>query len=318
MILDARSVQLLNMLLRSSGYVSIDALAQSLQVSKRTVYYDIQKINDWLTSQGLFELKHVRTLGFYVEDSLKKQVVQQLQTLQPIRHYDYSSEERKAWIGLLLLSRSRPLFLRDFLEKLPVSRSTLLNDVKELKTFWWKLGLHFDFERKQGYFMKGDEIQKRKLLVQYIVLLLKTIGYERLCAQLLHREEEKLEGIIHQSESFSTVRYTNDIVQTLTIYLAVVVKRWMRGKWMEMDEQEKEVLRLTKEYETARYIITEIKNHFPLDVQEDEICYLTTYLLGLRAADDQSMVQSNETMVLKEMIKNMVDDFQTYACVHIS
>ncbi|MED0685379.1 BglG family transcription antiterminator [Anoxybacillus ayderensis] len=318
MILDARSVQLLNTLLRSSGYVTIDALAQSLQVSKRTVYYDIQKINDWLISQGLFELKHVRTLGFYVDDSLKKQVVKQLQTLQPIRHYDYSPEERKAWIGLLLLSRSRPLFLRDFLEKLPVSRSTLLNDVKELKTYWRKLGLQFDFERKQGYFLKGEEIQKRKLLVQHIVLLLKMIGYERLCTQLLHKEEGRLKEIIHQSESFSTVRYTNDIVQTLTIYLAVVMKRWIHEKYIQMDEQEKEILRLTKEYETARYIVIQIKNHFQIDVKEDEICYLTTYLLGLRTTDEQPIVQSNETAILKQMVKNMIDDFQTYACVQFN
>ncbi|EMT45807.1 BglG family transcription antiterminator [Anoxybacillus flavithermus] len=318
MILDARSVQLLNTLLHSSGYVTIDALAQSLQVSKRTVYYDIQKINDWLTSQGLFELKHVRTLGFYIDDSSKEQVAKQLQALHPIRHYDYSSEERKAWIGILLLSRSRSLFLRDFLERLPISRSTLLNDIKEWKGYLRQLGLRFVFERKQGYFMEGEEIQKRKLLVQYIVLLLKMIGYEQLCAQLLHREEEKLKEMIYQSESFSTVRYTNEAVQTLTIYLAVAKKRWMRGKWIQMDEQEKEVLRLTKEYGVAHYIITEMKNYFSLDVQEDEICYLTTYLLGLRATDDQLIAQSNETAVLKQMIKNMVDDFQTYACVYFN
>jgi mannitol operon transcriptional antiterminator len=132
MILNARCVQILNMLLSSSTHVTTDKLAQSMQVSKRTVYYDMQKINDWLRSQGFSPLKHVRDLGFYLDDQAKKKISAALQTMQPIRHYEYSSDERKAWIGLLLFVRSGPIFLHDLLEKLQVSRSTLLNDVKKL------------------------------------------------------------------------------------------------------------------------------------------------------------------------------------------
>lgn len=315
MILDARSVQILNMLLSSSAHVTVDKLAQSLQVSKRTVYYDIQKINDWLQSQGFSQLKHVRALGFYLDDSFRKQIAKHLQILQPIRQYEYSIEERKAWLGLLIFSRNRPVFLRDFLEKLQVSRSTLLNDMKELKSELQLFQLHLDFHRKQGYFIKGGETQKRKAIVHHVVTLLEIIRYERFCVELFNGEESLIKDIIRQSESFSTVRYTNDVIHTLTIYLSIVTKRWIRGKCVQMDDQEKEVLQSTREYQSARYIITQIENVFQIDVSEDEICYLTTYLLGLRATDDQQIDQSNDIVVLKQVIKNMIDDFQTYACV---
>jgi mannitol operon transcriptional antiterminator len=315
MILDARCVRILNMLLSSSTHVTVDKLAQALQISRRTVYYDIQKINDWLQSQGFSQLKHVRAIGFYLDDQAKKQITKTLQTLQPIRHYEYSSEERKAWIGLLIFIRNHSIFLRDFLEKLQVSRSTLLNDIKELKSEWQSYQLQLEFHRKQGYFIKGEETQKRKAIVQHVAQLLEMDGYERLYSELFGGHAVPINDIIRQSEAVSSICYTNDVIHTLTIYLSIFMKRWIRGKYIQMDAQEKEVLQSTREYKAAHYMIAQIENAFSINVPKDEICYLTTYLLGSRVTDYKQIDQSNEIAVLKQMIKNMVNDFETYACV---
>lgn len=315
MILDARCVRIFNMLLSSSTHVTADKLAQSLQISRRTVYYDIQKINDWLQSQGFSQLKNVRTMGFYLDDQVKKQIAKKLQALRPIRHYEYSSEERKAWIGLLILIRNRSIFLRDLLEKLQVSRSTLLNDIKELKSEWQLFHLQLQFDRKQGYFIKGEEMQKRKAIVHHVAQLLDSVGYEQLCSELFCGHTLSINDMIRQSETFSAFRYTDDVIQTLAIYLSIFMKRWIRGKYVQMDDQEKEVLQSTSEYKAACYIIEQIENVFHINVPKDEICYLTTYLLGSRVTDYKQIDQGNEITALKQMIKNMVDDFQAYACV---
>lgn len=315
MILDARCVRIFNMLLSSSTHVTADKLAQSLQISRRTVYYDIQKINDWLQSQGFSQLKNVRTMGFYLDDQVKKQIAKKLQALRPIQHYEYSSEERKAWIGLLILIRNRSIFLRDLLEKLQVSRSTLLNDIKELKSEWQSFHLQLQFDRKQGYFIKGEEMQKRKAIVHHVAQLLDSVGYEQLCSELFCGHTLSINDMIRQSETFSAIRYTDDVIQTLAIYLSIFMKRWIRGKYVQMDDQEKEVLQSTREYKAACYIIEQIENVFQINVPKDEICYLTTYLLGSRVTDYKQIDQGNEITALKQMIKNMVDDFQAYACV---
>lgn len=46
--INTRSKKLLNILLRQTDYISLNALAQELSISRRTVYYDINKINLWL------------------------------------------------------------------------------------------------------------------------------------------------------------------------------------------------------------------------------------------------------------------------------
>lgn len=48
-------------------------------------------------------------------------------------HYEFSKKERIAWSAIFILTRETSIFLQDLLDKLIVSRSTLLNDIKELK-----------------------------------------------------------------------------------------------------------------------------------------------------------------------------------------
>ena len=58
--INTRSKKLLNILLRQTDYISLNALAQELSISRRTVYYDINKINLWLEQSELPSLEIVR------------------------------------------------------------------------------------------------------------------------------------------------------------------------------------------------------------------------------------------------------------------
>ncbi|WP_425590819.1 HTH domain-containing protein [Fictibacillus sp. WQ 8-8] len=38
---------------QAQGYISVDELIEKFNVSKRTIYYDIEKINGWLSDNDL-------------------------------------------------------------------------------------------------------------------------------------------------------------------------------------------------------------------------------------------------------------------------
>ncbi|MGR5869403.1 hypothetical protein ACT7C5_27175 [Bacillus pacificus] len=40
-------------IIQAEGYVPINQLIDVIQVSKRTLYYDIKKIDDWLQEEGI-------------------------------------------------------------------------------------------------------------------------------------------------------------------------------------------------------------------------------------------------------------------------
>lgn len=54
--LDVRCHEMLKYLLYQDGYTSITQLAEEMNISKRSVYYDIRKINEWMEAQHLSEL----------------------------------------------------------------------------------------------------------------------------------------------------------------------------------------------------------------------------------------------------------------------
>ncbi|AWO75791.1 PRD domain-containing protein [Geobacillus thermoleovorans] len=315
MMLNARCIQLMKLLLRSSLYLTADKLAQSLNVSKRTIYYDIQKTNEWLHHEGLKPIQYARGLGFRLDDEVKQEITTKWNTLQPARHYTYQSWERKAWIGLWILTRVHPLYLSDFLEKLHVSRSTLLNDIKELKEDWQSFQLQLSFHRKKGYFLSGKEIQKRKLMIRYVHQLLATMDDQHFAAELSAECQWPIFDWIRQFESAFSIRYAGEVIQTLPIYLALFQRRWARGKFVQMDEQEKEVLRSMREYQIADHLVRRIENVSQISIPDDEVCYLTTHLLSFRVADDKQIDHNDDITTLKRIIRHMVDDFQTYACV---
>ena len=64
--LDKRCLEILNIIMYTSGYLKIQDLADELQVSKRSVYYDISKINEWLESNNIDPLIQERGKGLLI------------------------------------------------------------------------------------------------------------------------------------------------------------------------------------------------------------------------------------------------------------
>ena len=69
--LDVRCHEMLKYLLYQDGYTSITQLAEEMNISKRSVYYDIRKINEWMEAQHLSELVVERKKGIRIDDEQK-------------------------------------------------------------------------------------------------------------------------------------------------------------------------------------------------------------------------------------------------------
>ena len=64
--LDKRCQEILKRLMYAGGYLKIQDLADEMQISRRSVYYDITKINEWLEDQEIDPLVQERGKGIFV------------------------------------------------------------------------------------------------------------------------------------------------------------------------------------------------------------------------------------------------------------
>ncbi|KAB7706515.1 PRD domain-containing protein [Bacillus aerolatus] len=331
MTLDQRSIAILNKVIHSEAYVTPAVLMEELNVSKRTIYYDVDKINDWLTVNGLPPMQYVRSAGFYVSKEAQSQIKEELQKLNKERHYEFSPRERIAWMAILILTRGQKIILQDLLNKLNVSRSTLLADIRQLKNELHPFQVTLQFQRREGYFISGSEQNKRQVLTHFLseVLAFKdwqdimpdvqlgTFEDKNAARGLFNQTEmDRIHGILADSEQIVGVRYTDEVIQTLSLHLLLLINRLTRGKHVQMDTVEKDVIKESAEYEAACLIGRAIEDAYSVSMPEDEIFYVATYLLGAKISSYEPLESENlDTVYLKSIITRMVDDFQTYACL---
>ncbi|MCS0654869.1 BglG family transcription antiterminator [Cytobacillus firmus] len=331
MILDQRCMTILTKMVHAPSHVSPLELMEELQISKRTVYYDIDKINSWLKDQGLDELKYVRAAGFFLDEEEKQQIKQRLHSFDKAGSYEFSRNERMAWTAILILTREKTIYLQDLMDKLGVSRSTLLADIRELKKQLSQFQVQLNFHKPSGYYIAGEEQDKRKMLIHFLSQVLTNRGWNDLLSEvqltiqdtpglspeMFQRTDlETIYEILNESESFSGVHYTDEVMETLSAHIFMLIKRFNQEKYIKMDPVEKQVIKETKEYTAAQFICRKIESGFQIEVPDDEACYLATYLLGAKISDyDTHELENQDLAILKSIAVRMVDDFQKYACV---
>jgi mannitol operon transcriptional antiterminator len=331
MSLNQRSTAMLTHFVKAQSFVSIGELTEKFHTSRRTIYYDIEKINDWLKENHLPLVKHVRSAGFILEEEATIDVLEKLGSLKTW-HYEYSTKERKAWLAIYLMARDMPLFLEDLIEKIRVSRNTTLEDLKGLKNELGRFDLLLEFNRKFGYVILGKEEDKRKAIFHYLQQVLLNQNLQSFLAKIpmiLNNESDhfdlldfkKLKAVQHiigESEQELTIQFADEFLYSLAVRFLLFCRRVSQGKKISIDPYEKDVLQETQQYEAARKIAEKLSVLFDIEFPEDEIFYITKHLLSSRvqfSEDVQLTTRNDDAQILADVVTEMVTDFQKYACV---
>ncbi|WP_298825047.1 HTH domain-containing protein [uncultured Planococcus sp.] len=267
MVLDQRSQAILSHLSRAQSYVTVNEIMETFKISRRTIYYDIGKINDWLEAQELPAVQHVRSAGFQLDQKIAIEIPEKLGAMENWQ-YEYSVKERRACLVLYLLARNKPLYLEHLTEKVRVSRNTTIEDVKGLKSELGNYGLQLEFDRKSGYVISGMEENKRRAAVFYLQQFIFKQTWQGLLRRLpiifngqngktdslAVETAEEVKKIIADSEKELGIRYTDDFLHSLSFMFLLFVRRLEQGKKIEVDPIERQVLSESKEYEAAQKI----------------------------------------------------------------
>lgn len=329
--LDQRSSAMLSYLAQTQDYVPVKVLSEKFNISRRTIYYDIEKINGWLKEHKLSSVQYVRSAGFFLEEEAASRVPEKLGSLK-VWHYEYTPKERKAWLSIYLMARTSPLYLEDLMKKVRVSRNTVIEDLKSLKEELLRFELDLEFDRKEGYVITGKEDDKRKAIVFYLQHVFTEQSWQTVLAQipvLLNANDEGLNlfdlekmkavhFIVSSIEQELNIQFTDEFIHNFVFRILLFVRRLAQGKKIKIDSVEKEILKETKEYQAAIKVREQLSNLFHVNFPEDEIFYITKHLLGSRIQFSEDLLLHNstqDTAMLSDVVSNMVKDFQTYACV---
>lgn len=318
MDLKSRQVQLLKSLSQSIGGLSLTEIMSEFGVSRRTVYYDISQINEWLSIAGLGEI--------FVEGQrlcargIKWARVERLTGSADRRLF--SVEERQAMAFLRVALSAEPITIGTLMDTFGVSRNTVIADVREIRESIEPLGLVLSSTIASGYEVIGDEIAIRKhiwsmlqeladserthdakrFLQSALVEVTKNdIDYFALCRSLIKQYESDLK--------------TRCFLESNGLEGMMVQVSWLRGlagNSVKMGREEQVTLMGTVSYRSVQCSAEKLKS-VGITLPSEEILYITSLLLGIKTADFAH--QSEEDAYVSGLAESLIGNFERVACL---
>lgn len=297
-LIDERCAQLLGQIISSEKPIKISELAKKFKVSSRTIRYDLDKIDDFLKTNDLPQLIRKPNSGIeYAPMPSQKQKIMTL--LEEITSYNYvlTPKERQTMILTELFQAKDYITIDEIADVLSVSRGTVSNDLKPVRTWLAHHNLQLESVPHFGLKVKGYEQDLRRAVISLLsenmevekaLNLIKTPIHRRINI-VADKQIKKLfqdldilpiEKSIQIAEKQLKTTFADNAYSGLVIHLALAIKRIQLNKNIVMPEEELSRLKFTKEFAVASSMVAFLEESYNIKIPDDEIGYITIHLLG--------------------------------------
>lgn len=302
--LEKSQKEFLMLLLENENPQSIQSIQDQLDISRRTVYYIVNKINDVFYDLRMEPINNKRGQGYYLTSDQKKVVDSILHSDGTLQNL--SPDERVHYLICWMMYPKANIHIENIMELFDISRNSVFNDLKDLKSEIEKYDVSLYFDIKNGYMINGQVFSKRALLLYYLKILLKKIHYKSI-EFLAVSEVETFYSRLQQISLKMHNEY--DDYNLLAIACLLNIVHYVDEKFdfsiLELRDLEK-----TEELHM-------IDKYFQ-DLNVHERLYLTIHLLGSKAGSVIRLDDSQRDIQLFELALHLVDLFERQTSCDIS
>lgn len=318
MELNKNLYQILKLVIESNGQASIKDIIKALNNSKRALYYNIDKLNQWLVDNDLnaAQFKNDRLI-------IKNQDLEILKddySSWDRTGYIFSKEERIAFT-VLYVGLSHQNVTLDYLKtRFDVSKNTVMGELGQLKKEIRKQKIEIISIPKRGYVFKGDERQIRYLIMskffdglasgvksESLKILLSSVEYfsqTKIDPELLVH----MEALVHDAEEFMKERLFSTSVYEVVLYILLIYVRNQKNAICGIDQR----IYSTSDLAAAQYLIEAFQS-YSIEIRSEEKNYLASVLLSSKVLDMGSMIDTKD--VAYRLSKDIIDIFEAKMCV---
>ncbi|HBM7290011.1 TPA: helix-turn-helix domain-containing protein, partial [Clostridioides difficile] len=168
MVVDKEIVSILQILLNST-LITTNGLQEEFNSSKRQITYRINKINDMLKVKNVPLICLRADKDIIVRKETKKAIKEILEKNYSKNTYYFSKTERLLYMYLMLFINMDDISINHFINSIKVSRSTVNLDFKDLIPELEKKNIKVKNNRINGYYIVGNEMEIRRVLIKNII-----------------------------------------------------------------------------------------------------------------------------------------------------
>lgn len=302
--LEKSQKEFLMLLLENENPQSIQLIQDQLDISRRTVYYIVNKINDVFYDLRMEPINNKRGQGYYLTSNQKKVVDSILHSDGTLQNL--SPDERVHYLICWMMYPKANIHIENIMELFDISRNSVFNDLKDLKSEIEEYDVSLYFDIKNGYMINGQVFSKRALLLYYLKILLKKIHYK----SIEFLDVSEVETFYSRLQQISLKMHNEyDDYNLLAIACLLNIIHYVDEKFdfsiLELRDLEK-----TEELHM-------IDKYFQ-DLNVHERLYLTIHLLGSKAGSVIRLDDSQRDIQLFELALHLVDLFERQTSCDIS
>ncbi|MBM7540313.1 BglG family transcription antiterminator [Amphibacillus cookii] len=333
--MNTRQQYLLKELISEQKPITGDQLAKMIQVTSRTIRNDLKEIDRLLTTEDAGASIHsVRGQGYQLdvhnEDKFKYfiRTVVEIDETVPVE-----PEDRVQYLVKKFLLSSEYLKIDQLADELFVSRSTLQNDLKDVKVILEKYQLQLAKRPNYGLKLTGKEKQIRYAISE-LLLRRTTVTTDEPHQQgwLLPAEQmEVIHAIVLKRLKAVQLNLSDIALNNLVVHIAIACRRIRSEQYVELVNQDEADIRNKKEYQVAQLIIEDIEKALDITFPTVEISYVAMHLLGtklflnkngtdMRNSFDKEILLTVQQMVQRveeQMQFGILDDQELHAAIAI-
>lgn len=310
MYLDERSEWILNDIL-AENKIHTKELCKKYNISLRQLMYSVEKINTYLVEKGEEPVLKSRMGELQVSENSRKILDQWLKEMNN-KNYVPSELERSQLIMFMVITMEEELSLQHFVSELKVSKNTILSDLKIVRKDLKKYSCELQYTRLKGYFIKGNEFDIQKVLIELVNLIL-NISYGKYMmehiAKVTKEELQKVTDWLEAIERDLKISYTDDKMESTPYTVALIYRRIENGHYIKEDDMIFQELYDTKEYAFAEKLLSSIG-----EVPRQERFFITLQLLSTNIVGE-SVLSENQMAKMKQAIEEVIMKFENQACI---
>ncbi|WP_227394956.1 BglG family transcription antiterminator [Jeotgalibacillus aurantiacus] len=279
-------------------------IMMELNLTERQFQYLFEKTN---SSLSIIQLPPVEmnNLMFRVDDQIKSFIKKEAPLSVKGNDLIVSEQDRPLMIYLYTFIRQEVISSYHYQLVLNVSKNTALTDVKKARELCVEWNLKLDYQRMDGYFLKGSEMDKRRLAIYCIdTLLSKPLGKEIIISTIKAWELESLMmETTAQIENFLQTKPLR-LVRSRKVemmYHLIFVKMRQKNSQLHFEDHEKLLLEEQDMFHDAAELAALL---FP-EAGEQEM-----YFVAIQLLTSQEEMNPQVHLTLQKLAEEIVDEFE--------
>jgi mannitol operon transcriptional antiterminator len=313
-----RQTDIFKALLVTEKGIALKELLEKLGCGKRTLYYDIENINDWMKR---YSLGKVLISGSVIRAEIQNVAALEKQLKQDTAYFLSVSERRAMEIVYIALSDEN-ISISHLMKLCEVSKNTILGDIKEIREMLGSWGLSLDSTIKSGYLIQGEEMTIRKMLGKQFQRLSSPVVQtgvsnflQRTLVNIYHNEidfGELCRCLIKQYETDIQGDYILANTGLIKMMIQAALIRSRKGNVIHLSNAEQLALMKSLSFRSVEFSFQKLRVH-GVEVSILETYYITTLFLGIQTTDFLS--QEQEELFIVGFAEELVLNFERIACL---